>query len=396
MTLEVGECGHAGSWELALPADRARLVRLCAYLTGDADAAEDLAQETLVEAWRHAHKLHDPECPHGRAQWLTAIARNVCLRWTRRRGRELSRLAQPLVDAELTGTGWEDWPADGGDVEAELERDELAGLLDRALALLPPMTRRVLIESYVEESPRAEVAARLGLSVGAVDMRLQRGKLILRRALATELNAEASPYGVNPADGTSWQETRIWCYSCGQRRFVGGYTRESRQLVLCCPECSFSGANFGPMEREEPLPGARANKPALTRLMVWADGYFQHAVAHGAVPCPRCGERTLLQFGMPENVPPAARRLRGVHMFCAACGCSNDIALSGLALWGPEGRRFWKEHPRIRMLPEREVEAMGQAAIVKSFESVTGTATFAVVFARDTYRVLDIHGAPDE
>ncbi len=57
-------------------AERARLVRLCAYLTGDAQAAEDLAQETLVEAWRHAHKLHDP---HGREPWLRAIARNVCL-----------------------------------------------------------------------------------------------------------------------------------------------------------------------------------------------------------------------------------------------------------------------------------------------------------------------------
>ena len=213
---------------------------------------------------------------------------------------------------------------------------------------------------------------------------------------ADELNDEARLYGVNPANRATWQETRIWCYSCGRRRFVGGYTRESRQLVLRCPECSFSGANLGPMEREEPLAGARVNKPALTRLMVWADGYFQHAVTHGAVPCSRCREQTLLQLGMPDDVLPVARHLRGVYTSCATCGCSNDISLDGLALWGPEGRRFWKEHPRIRMLPEREVEAMGQAAIIKSFESVTGAATFAVAFACDTYRVLDIHGAPDE
>ena len=39
---------------------RTRLVRLCAMISGDAAAAEDLAQETLLEAWRNAHKLHDP------------------------------------------------------------------------------------------------------------------------------------------------------------------------------------------------------------------------------------------------------------------------------------------------------------------------------------------------
>ena len=41
-------------------AKRRRLVRLCAAVTGDRTVAEDLAQETLLEAWRSAHKLHDP------------------------------------------------------------------------------------------------------------------------------------------------------------------------------------------------------------------------------------------------------------------------------------------------------------------------------------------------
>ena len=72
--------------ESALPGEHRRLVRLCARLTGDVEAAEDLAQETLLEAWRQAHKLYDPG---GYAPWLSAIARNVCLRWAQRRGPEL-------------------------------------------------------------------------------------------------------------------------------------------------------------------------------------------------------------------------------------------------------------------------------------------------------------------
>jgi predicted RNA polymerase sigma factor len=62
------------SLEHMLHAEHARLVRLCAYLTGDRDAADDLAQETLIKAWRHRHKLTDPDGP---SAGLNAIARNV-------------------------------------------------------------------------------------------------------------------------------------------------------------------------------------------------------------------------------------------------------------------------------------------------------------------------------
>lgn len=43
------------------PEERTRLVRLCAALTGNSEAAEDLTQETLLEAWRHLDGLRDGE-----------------------------------------------------------------------------------------------------------------------------------------------------------------------------------------------------------------------------------------------------------------------------------------------------------------------------------------------
>jgi DNA-directed RNA polymerase specialized sigma24 family protein len=57
--------------------------------------AEDLAQDTLLEAWRHAQEWPGPEA---RRAWLAGIARHRCLRWARRRCRERARLIQ--VDAE--------------------------------------------------------------------------------------------------------------------------------------------------------------------------------------------------------------------------------------------------------------------------------------------------------
>ncbi|HSH83264.1 MAG TPA: sigma-70 region 4 domain-containing protein, partial [Herpetosiphonaceae bacterium] len=60
------------------------------------------------------------------------------------------------------------------------------------LALLPPTTRSALVARYVLELPQAEISSRLGVSEGAVEARLHRGKLALRRVLAAELREEAA------------------------------------------------------------------------------------------------------------------------------------------------------------------------------------------------------------
>ena len=387
-----GTVTYTGAWEIAGPEERAHVVRLCTALTGNSEVAEDLAQETLLEAWRHLDGLHTP---HGRAPWLAAIARNVCLRWARRQGRELARTVRPITREDGAPDG-DSVPADALDLEAELERDELAHLLDRALALLPPATRRVLIETYIEESPQAEVAARLGVSEGAVAMRLQRGKLALRRILVTDLRDEAATYGLTPPD--AWMETRLWCPTCGTHRFVGGITRETGTLVLRCPSCVFSGVNMVPMERERPLPGARPSGRALTRVMTWADGYFQQALTEGWAACCGCGQPAPLRRWAGDHLPMAVRAARGVHIPCSACGCILDLLLPALALWRPEGRRFWHAHPRLRLLPERDVEADGRPAIVVGFASVTDAATLDIVADRETFRVLRIsaRGTPSE
>ena len=74
---------------------------------------------------------------------------------------------------------------------------------------------------------------------------------------------------------------------------------------------------------------------------------------------------------MPDYIPLAIRHLRGMFITCNGCGCASDVPLAVLALWSSARQRFWQVHPRLRTLPEREVEAAGRAAVVTSFESVT-------------------------
>lgn len=356
-------------------AERTQLVRFCARRTGDANAAEDLAQETLIEAWRHADRLADPD---ERIPWLFGIARNVCRRWLRASGQEAARNT-PVLD---------DLPGDLSDPVLELERGELAELLDRALALLPEATRTLLLQHYVDGLPQAELARRLDLSQGAVAVRIHRGKLTLRRVLASgELD------GGRTADG--WQETRIWCPHCGRRRLWGRFGPWNTTFSLRCPECH-PNRDIHLLHGEhtvDELAGITTYKPAFSRVMAWTIDFYRPGLSTGRVICHRCGRPAVLHRHLPVELPLPWRDEYGVHFRCPCHETAFDAALSALTLWLPAGRRFWREHPRIRRLPDREIEADGRPAILSSFESVTDSARFDVVSTRDSFELLGVHGA---
>jgi RNA polymerase sigma factor (sigma-70 family) len=371
--------------------ERVRLVRYCARFTGDVHAAEDLAQQVLLDAWRHERELRNPQA---RQSWLFGIARNTCLMWARRRRREMSRFVEP-ADTNTDKPGADGLPADDFDVELELERVELVRLLERAMALLPPETRRVLVQRYVEESPQAEVAERLGLTEGAVEARLHRGKLALRRVLTTELGEDAASFGLIAPDDVGWQETRIWCPLCGRHRLNGRLRRSSGEFALRCPSCcSERGVFLRHAAASERMVGARGFQAALSDLAEWGHNFYGRGVAGRSVKCPSCGRRAPLRLSLPEDVPPSLRGMRGMHYRCGSCGDSGYQRLSSRALELPEGRRFWRQYPRIHMLPEREVEVAGRAALVMGFRAVREQAALDVVLDRDTYEVLEVHGTP--
>jgi RNA polymerase sigma factor (sigma-70 family) len=364
-------------WLDQLDAERPRLVRLCARLTGDPDAAEDLAQETVAAAYRGAGGLRDPE--RGR-EWLSGIARNVCRRWLQRRGRVAARLA-----SEATATAE---PADHVDIELELERAELAALLDRALALLPTETRAVLVQRFVDESPVGDIARRLGLSEGAVAMRLQRGKLTLRRVLLTDFREQAASYGLVDAD--EWQATRIWCPACGQRRLMGRFTGDHDELWLRCPVCTPPGA-FGWHGTRPELRQVKAFKLAMTRFIRATAGRRLGQLGGPTLPCLACGRPTPFRMGMPADMPAVAHLEPGFHTRCAACGNRTESSLLGLVLGLPEAERFWRDHPRMRRLPLRSIgDVDGQPAVLTTMVSVGTGDRLEVVTAADTLRVLSV------
>ena len=385
-SLEAQVANELRLWETVMPAERARLVNLCTYWIGNREAAEDLTQEALIEAWRHRQKLLEPA---GYSRWLSAIARNVCLRWLRAQGRQSARRVE--LKAEADSLNLASLPGDEVDLEIELERDELADLLDRALALLPPDTREALVHKYIFESPQAEIAARLGVSEGAVEARLQRGKLTLHRILTTELYEQAAAYGLVESARDRWQQTRIWCPECGRNRLYGMLPQTTGEFELHCPRCSWDRDLFFVQSTRIPFfDGVKGYKPTLRRFMSWMDDYLRPALSTGRVVCWNCGHGTPLHLQLPPWAPRSIQGRRGVHVKCEACGYSSYAELDGLVMNLPQAERFWRRHPRIRALPQREIEIEGQPALLICYESVTGAAQLQVIVTRTSYEVLSV------
>lgn len=362
--------------------ERARIVGLCVTLTGDADAAEDLAQEVMLEAWRSLEHLRDNTLF---TPWLSGIARNVCRRWMRKQG-QLARVAPPLLQEESL---------DDFDLEVELERKELVELLDRAMAELPPETRAVLVARYIEESSLSDLARRFGLQTSAVAMRLQRGKLALKRVLKGELGAD---YGFSRAD--KFEETNIWCPTCGRRRLQAQFRPDEDFLSFFCPECGdLSRSNFANTAEVGIFRGIKRVKPALNRLNSWIERFYGTYLEGREAPCSHCGRMVPIQiiqsFDEVDRVGfpgPDWCDARAAYQTCKICNLVNWTSLSGLVLALPECAHFWREHPRMHELPKQEIEVDGRAAIVTRFESIPDSVRCEVVSERDTFHALLVNG----
>lgn len=144
------------------------------YYAGRHGAAEDIAQDALLEAYRSLRSLNDP----GKfGPWLKEVTCRTAANWLRRNSRRL-KMETPLPHRRVHSI--ED--ARIGPEEA-LKREERFERIRSALDALPEQYRLPLIMRYLQEASYNEIAHFTGRTHGEVRGLLQRGAGMLKDLL---------------------------------------------------------------------------------------------------------------------------------------------------------------------------------------------------------------------
>jgi RNA polymerase sigma-70 factor, ECF subfamily len=147
---------------------QSHVYNLCYRMLGNAESAEDAAQETFLRAYQHLHR-YDQKRPF--ATWLLSIAAHYCIDRLRRRRFSFTsidddgeREALELPDAETAGP------------EEETLSRERGQQMQQAIKRLDSVDRAAIVLRYWHDYSEVEIADTLSLTVSAVKSRLHRAR----------------------------------------------------------------------------------------------------------------------------------------------------------------------------------------------------------------------------
>lgn len=172
------------SLEEMVRAHQAELYRYARYLGAEAAVAEDLVQDTFLTAIRVAMPPETADL-RVRAAWLRGVARNLFLRYCRRR-----RISPVVTDAQVmeqAETVWKEEFLRGGDGFETLEA------LRQCLTHLPESQRAAVDMQYAQRRSRAEIAQALGMSEDGIKSLMRRIRAALAECIRRRLAAEGTP-----------------------------------------------------------------------------------------------------------------------------------------------------------------------------------------------------------
>lgn len=164
--VERAQHGDRDAYEALARASARRLFLTAQRIVRDADRAEDAVQQTLVAIWRELPSLRDPDRFEA---WTYRLVVRFCLAETRRTRRTGVREIR-IDETEPSRTD--------AFADADL-RDQL----ERALAVLSPQHRTVVVLHHYAGLPLAEIAEILGVPYGTVGSRLHHATRALRAAI---------------------------------------------------------------------------------------------------------------------------------------------------------------------------------------------------------------------
>lgn len=142
--------------------------------TGRVDEAEDLTQEVFVKVYQTLDRFAETEGSF--PAWLMTVARHHAIDHYRRRKEEHRRNVDDPDSLAFVASSEEG-------VHKKLERAERVSLVHRGLRALPLDLREPLILCDLQGLPYEEASKALGIPLGTVKSRINRGRLELAKRL---------------------------------------------------------------------------------------------------------------------------------------------------------------------------------------------------------------------
>lgn len=172
--------GHLGCFEELLARYRDRVYRLCYRSAGNAEDAEDWAQESLLRVYRQLHR-YDPAQPF--APWLLRVVSNTCTNLAKTRARRPERLDLDLEEEPDLGEARHRGAAASDPLDAVLAGED-ARAARAAIEALAPALREAIVLRVVEELSFRELAEVLGVPLQTAATRVRRALAQVREQLA--------------------------------------------------------------------------------------------------------------------------------------------------------------------------------------------------------------------
>ncbi|MBU6409671.1 MAG: sigma-70 family RNA polymerase sigma factor [Verrucomicrobia bacterium] len=168
-------------FEVLAKQHEAMLLAYVCSIVSDHKLAEDVAQQTLLIAYRKIDTLRNPTAFPA---WLRGIARLEALAALRRRSREISMEPATLQQIEEAYREFEEQlPADTW--------EERFKLVEACYKKLPETMQVVCRLHYFEDRKAREIADVLAVNVNAVLKRLERARIAIRDCVRRYLAAQA-------------------------------------------------------------------------------------------------------------------------------------------------------------------------------------------------------------
>jgi RNA polymerase sigma-70 factor (ECF subfamily) len=182
---------EAGAFEELVARFQHRLIAVLHHVVGNAEEAEDLAQEVFLRVYR-ARKKYRPRSKF--STWLFTIANNLALNALRARQRKPAVRFQLHDSGSLGPRPAEQLVRDPGSGPMQrIQKEELAALIRQALEGLNERQRVAVVLNKFEDMNYAEIAEVMKLTVKAVKSLLSRARMNLRDILAPYVYMDGRP-----------------------------------------------------------------------------------------------------------------------------------------------------------------------------------------------------------